>query len=63
MDGPATIRALKKVDPKIRIIASSGLDANDRMAEATGTGIRAFLPKPYTADKLMKAIAEILRAE
>jgi two-component system cell cycle sensor histidine kinase/response regulator CckA len=60
MDGPATIRALKKIDPMIRIIASSGLDANDKMAEATGAGIKNFLPKPYGADKLLKAIAEIL---
>jgi len=33
------------------------------MAEATGAGIKTFLPKPYTADKLLKAIAEILRTE
>jgi len=63
MDGPATIRALKKIDPMIKIIASSGLDANDKTAEATGAGIKTFLPKPYTADKLLKSIAKILRNE
>jgi two-component system, cell cycle sensor histidine kinase and response regulator CckA len=63
MDGPATIRALKKINPKIRIIASSGLDVNDKMAEATGAGIKSFLPKPYTAGKLLKTLAEVLRTE
>jgi PAS domain S-box-containing protein len=63
MDGPATIRALKKIDPKIKIIASSGLGANDKKAEVDGGGIKVFLPKPYAADKLLKAIAEILHNE
>jgi PAS domain S-box-containing protein len=61
MDGPETIRALKKINPKIRIIASSGLDANDKMSEAARAGVETFLPKPYAADKLLKAIAAILR--
>jgi nitrogen-specific signal transduction histidine kinase/CheY-like chemotaxis protein len=61
MDGPATIRALQRLDPKIRIIAVSGLTGNGRMLEAAQAGVKLFLPKPYTADRLLKAIAEILR--
>src|SRR5581483_9295356 len=33
MDGPATIRALRKMDPRVRIIASSGLAADGKLAE------------------------------
>jgi CheY-like chemotaxis protein len=29
MDGPATIRALRRLDPKVKIIATSGLKAED----------------------------------
>jgi CheY-like chemotaxis protein len=60
MDGPATIRALQKLNPQVQIIAASGLAAHDKAAEATALGVRLFLPKPYTAEKLLNALAEIL---
>jgi len=37
------------MNPQIKIIAASGLASNDKVAEAAGLGIKAFLPKPYTA--------------
>jgi two-component system, cell cycle sensor histidine kinase and response regulator CckA len=63
MDGPATIRALQKMNPQVKIIAASGLAANDKAAEAASAGVHMFLPKPYTAEKLLKALAEVLRGE
>jgi PAS domain S-box-containing protein len=60
MDGPATIRALQKIAPGVRIIATSGLAANGKVAQAASAGVTKFLSKPYTADKLLKAIAEII---
>jgi len=61
MDGAATIRALQKINPRVRIIAASGLGVGDKAAEATAAGVQMFLPKPYTAEKLLKALAEVLR--
>jgi PAS domain S-box-containing protein len=61
MDGPATIRALQKMNPQVRIIAASGLGGQDKAAEATAAGVQQFLPKPYTAEKLLKALALLLR--
>ena len=60
MDGPATIRALQKLNPQIKVIAASGLAANDKAAEANPLGVNLFLSKPYTAEKLLRALAEIL---
>jgi CheY-like chemotaxis protein len=60
MDGPATIRALQKMNPLVKIIASSGLTENSRAMEAASAGVKVFLPKPYTADQLLKALAELL---
>ncbi len=60
MDGPATIRALQKMDPQVKIIASSGLAENARMSDARGTGVKIFLSKPYSGEKLLKALAEML---
>jgi PAS domain S-box-containing protein len=60
LDGAATIRALQKLDPEVRIIASSGLSASDKMFEAANQGVNRFLTKPYTAEKLLNALAETL---
>ncbi len=60
LDGPATIRALLKLNPNVKIIASSGLADNGKAVEAGDLGIRHFLAKPYTADRLLKLLAEIL---
>jgi PAS domain S-box-containing protein len=60
MDGPATIRALQKLNPRVKIIAASGLAAADKESEATALGVRMFLPKPYTAERLLKALAELI---
>jgi CheY-like chemotaxis protein len=60
MDGPATIRALQRMNPTVRIIAASGLGASQRAAEASLAGVQIFLDKPYTAEKLLKALAKIL---
>jgi CheY-like chemotaxis protein len=49
MDGPATIAVLKRMNPKVRIIAASGLLANGHVAHAARLGVKHFLPKPYTA--------------
>ena len=62
MDGPATIRALLKMNPAVKIIAASGLPASQRSGEDSLQGVQAFLNKPYTAEKLLKALAEVLKA-
>lgn len=60
MDGPATIRALQKMNPAVRIIAASGLSAAHKQGESGLEGVKMFLNKPYTAERLLKAIAEVL---
>lgn len=60
MDGPATIRALRKLSPSLRIIVTSGLKTTPRQAETSSLEIQAFLPKPYTAETLLKTIAKVL---
>jgi CheY-like chemotaxis protein len=60
MDGPATIRALKKMNPAVKIIAASGLTAGNRVGEGQLEGVAIFLSKPYTAEKLLKALSEVV---
>ena len=61
MDGPATIRALQRMNPKVRIIAASGLGTGHHAGEGTLEGVSVFLNKPYTAEKLLKTLAGVLR--
>ena len=60
MDGTATIRALLKLNPEIKIVAASGLNANNGESKTFGTAIKHFLTKPYTAGTMLKVMREIL---
>ena len=44
-----------------QIIAASGLMATSNNSEIADAGVKAFLPKPYTAEKLLIVLAETLR--
>ncbi len=60
MDGPSTIRALKTLDPWIRVVAMSGMTENEELLRSSSLGVRGFLAKPYTAQKLLKTIFDAL---
>ena len=61
MDGPATIVALKAINPNVKIIGSSGLVSEGGEAKARQAGIRHFIPKPYTAETMLNTLREVLR--
>ena len=60
MDGPATIRALQRINAAVKIVAASGLNANGAVTKAPEAGVKHFLLKPYTASALLKALRMIL---
>jgi CheY-like chemotaxis protein len=60
MDGPVTIRALQKLNPQVRIIASSGLTDSIDAADLGRLGVKTFLIKPYDAKTLLKTVAQAL---
>ena len=61
MDGTATIRALQRLDAGVRIIATSGLPTDSKGLDAFRANVKGFLPKPYTAEKLLITLAEGLK--
>jgi len=63
MDGPATIQALRRINPGIKIIAASGLHPDSRAAKATGALVHYFLMKPYTARSLLNTVHAILEGQ
>ncbi len=62
MDGLTTIRTLRKINPDVKIIAVSGLSSADKVDAAYDMGIKAFLPKPYTANQLLQTISTVKKS-
>ena len=60
MDGPTTIRALRKVQPDIKTIMITGLGEDARVAEAKSAGSDLVLSKPFTAEQLLGALKQLL---
>jgi two-component system cell cycle sensor histidine kinase/response regulator CckA len=60
MDGAAMTRVLRKLDHRLRIIATSGLESDSRFEELHQLGIQAFIPKPFTAKQLLSTLRRVL---
>jgi DNA-binding NtrC family response regulator len=61
MDGVTLVRSLRKVDPKVKVIVSSGHMQKEHMVVLEGLGVKTFLDKPYTADKLLRSLQSLLQ--
>jgi CheY-like chemotaxis protein len=64
MDGVALIRRLQEIKPGLRVIASSGhgtdMNGSLRSQELKLLGVASFLANPYTSDKLLAAVHQLL---
>jgi two-component system, cell cycle sensor histidine kinase and response regulator CckA len=63
MDGVATAMALRKIQPDIRIIITSGLDQEKEEDTSRRIKKAAFLQKPFTAEKLLVQVHAALTTE
>ncbi|MDP3072393.1 MAG: response regulator [Opitutaceae bacterium] len=66
LDGIALVRALRRLEPAVPIVACSGADLSE---EAKGPrcalgalGVNAFLQKPYRTESLLRLVREVLVA-
>ncbi len=60
MDGLTTIRTLQKINPQVKVIASSGLFSHCMSAELASIGVKTFLAKPYTAEQLLQSLHQVI---
>lgn len=60
LDGLTAIRTLKKINPQVRILASSGLMSENKLSSVAAIGINTFLVKPYTVNELLLSLQKIL---
>jgi CheY-like chemotaxis protein len=60
MDGLTLVRVLRRIAPGIAVIASTGKGQTDTVEELKSLGVRLFLYKPYSAEKLLDALKKAL---
>jgi nitrogen-specific signal transduction histidine kinase/ActR/RegA family two-component response regulator len=54
---------IRKINPEVKVILSSGFKQDDRVQKVLDLGIKVFLQKPFTLEKLSKAVYELLKDE
>jgi len=60
MDGEETFLALRRIDPTVRVLISSGQTELGRARELLTEGVQGFLQKPYDAATLGDAISRAM---
>ena len=60
MDGPALIAALKKINPSVKIICTSGLGSSSGKNSVSELGVHAILSKPCNSRIILQAIQDAL---
>jgi PAS domain S-box-containing protein len=60
MDGEATYDSLKKVNPELRVILSSGYSKNEQAKAILEKGCQAFIQKPFSISDLSMTIRQVL---
>jgi len=61
MDGAALVSSLIRINPQILIVSTSGLLEIDETSQTETSAVKFFLPKPYTAEKLLKTLEGVLK--
>jgi PAS domain S-box-containing protein len=60
LDGLSMIQVLTRLNPRVRIIAVSGLGTNRAAATEASTAVRDYLSKPFTAETLLSTVQQVL---
>lgn len=61
LDGLTAIRTLQKINPEVKIIATSGLMSSNKLGAAAETGVSTFLSKPYTVNELLLTLQKVIK--
>lgn len=58
LDGKSTIAAIRRMETGVKLIATSGLQ--DEIATSLSKQVDAFINKPFTGEKLLKTVYEVI---
>ena len=62
MDGPAAVQALLAMNPRIKIIAATGLAQDDKLCIMQSLGVTHFLPKPFPTATMLKLVHALIHS-
>ena len=60
MSGEEALRQLQLINPKVRVLLTSGYNEVEAVQRFAGKGLAGFIQKPYTAAALAEKIKEVL---
>jgi two-component system cell cycle sensor histidine kinase/response regulator CckA len=60
MSGEETLRHLQTIDPKVKVLLTSGYNEVEAVQRFAGKGLAGFIQKPYTAAALAEKVKEVL---
>lgn len=63
MDGIATLRRLRQLDPRARVIMCSALGEQAMIVRAIQYGARDFVVKPFRGERVVSAIRKVLESD
>ncbi len=61
MNGKETFLEMKKINPNVKAILSTGFTKDETVQEALDNGIAGFIQKPYRVDELSQVLAAAMR--
>jgi CheY-like chemotaxis protein len=62
MDGAEVFSELRMINPQVPVVLSSGFTEQDKLKWMLAKGLRGFIPKPYTQQKLLLQVRSTLDA-
>src|SRR5450432_904991 len=62
MDGDAVFDELLALNPNVAVVLSSGFAEQSKLGNMLAQGLRGFIPKPYTREKLLAQVRSTLDA-
>jgi len=60
MSGEEALRQLQSINPKVRVLLTSGYNEGEAVQRFAGKGLAGFIQKPYTAAALAEKVKEVL---
>lgn len=60
MDGDAVFDELRALNPDVAVVLSSGFAEQSKLGNMLAQGLRGFIPKPYTREKLLEQVRSTL---
>jgi CheY-like chemotaxis protein len=62
MDGDAVFDELRELNPEVAVVLSSGFAEQSKLGVMLAQGLKGFIPKPYTAEKLLEQVRSTIDA-